>query len=169
VFVRYFLELHAPFRRIESVLLRDPRSWVPAAARRAEGHRERLLTEAGVPIDGHRISRTVVLKFEHPPLRAPSRTLLPFSWADSQHRVMLPTLEADLELASLGPETTLLAINARYTPPLGRLGAAMDRALLHRVAEATLKDFLDRIGRRLVAMTAGEEHGAATGGPIESH
>jgi hypothetical protein len=28
---------------------------------------------------------------------------------------------------------------------MGPLGRAVDRALLHRVAEATLKDFLDRV------------------------
>jgi uncharacterized membrane protein len=38
-----------------------------------------------------------------------------------------------------------LAISARYEPPLGAVGRAIDRALLSRVAEATLKDFLDRV------------------------
>jgi hypothetical protein len=39
-------------------------------------------------------------------------------------------------------------------PPLGALGRAIDRALLFRVAEATLKDFLDRV-REAVLMDAG--------------
>ena len=38
-----------------------------------------------------------------------------------------------------------LAISARYDPPLGAVGRAIDRALLARVAEATVKDFLDRV------------------------
>jgi hypothetical protein len=29
------------------------------------------------------------------------------------------------------------------------VGRAIDRALLHRVAEATIKDFLDRVGEAL--------------------
>jgi hypothetical protein len=32
---------------------------------------------------------------------------------------------------------------------MGLLGRALDRALLHRVAEATAKDFLDRVGEAL--------------------
>jgi hypothetical protein len=29
------------------------------------------------------------------------------------------------------------------------IGRALDKALMHRVAEATVKDFLDRVGDRL--------------------
>jgi hypothetical protein len=36
-------------------------------------------------------------------------------------------------------------MSARYVPPLGALGRAIDRALLFRVAEATIKNFLDQI------------------------
>ena len=39
-------------------------------------------------------------------------------------------------------------MSARYVPPLGAVGRAIDRALLFRVAEATIKDFLDRVARR---------------------
>jgi hypothetical protein len=40
-------------------------------------------------------------------------------------------------------------MSARYRPPLGMIGRALDKALMHRVAEATVKDFLDRVGERL--------------------
>ena len=36
-------------------------------------------------------------------------------------------------------------MSARYVPPFGAVGRAIDRAVLSRVAEATLKDFLDRV------------------------
>jgi hypothetical protein len=42
-------------------------------------------------------------------------------------------------------------MSARYRPPLGAFGQALDRAMLHRVAEATIKDFLDRVGERVGA------------------
>jgi hypothetical protein len=37
----------------------------------------------------------------------------------------------------------------------------IDRVLLHRVAEATVKDFLDRVAVRLLAPDHGPDHGAA--------
>ena len=36
------------------------------------------------------------------------------------------------------------------------MGRALDRAVLSRVAEATLKDFLDRVAERLVAAASPE-------------
>jgi hypothetical protein len=83
--------------------------------------------------------------------------LLPLTWKVTSGEGLFPSLESDLELAPLGPSRTRLAINANYRPPLGVLGLALDRALLHRVAEATLKDFLDRVAERLVRAAAGME------------
>jgi hypothetical protein len=34
------------------------------------------------------------------------------------------------------------------------VGRAIDRVLLHRVAEATVKDFLDRVGRAITGRVA---------------
>jgi hypothetical protein len=54
-------------------------------------------------------------------------------------------LEGELELASLGAHLTQLSLNGRYQPPLGLVGRTIDKALLSRVAEATIKDFIDRL------------------------
>jgi hypothetical protein len=35
------------------------------------------------------------------------------------------------------------------------VGKALDRVLLHRVAEATIKDFLDRVGEGIGARASG--------------
>jgi len=64
---------------------------------------------------------------------------------------LFPSLEADLEIAPLAQGRTQLAMSARYMPPLGALGRAIDRTVLFRVAEATLKDFLDRLAAALRA------------------
>ena len=48
------------------------------------------------------------------------------------------------------PNRTQLSMSARYVPPLGMIGKVIDRAILSRVAEATLKDFLDRVGDALI-------------------
>jgi hypothetical protein len=78
-------------------------------------------------------------------------TSLPLTWEPIGMEGLLPRLEADLEVGSLGGGRTQLAISARYRPPLGAVGRAVDRVLLHRVAEATVKDFLDRVGAAIMA------------------
>jgi uncharacterized membrane protein len=82
-------------------------------------------------------------------------TSLALTWEPIGLEGLLPRLDADIELGSLGEDRTQLAISARYRPPLGVVGRAVDRVLLHRVAEATLKDFLDRLGQAILSQTGG--------------
>lgn len=147
MFVRYFVQIDAPFPAVEERLLDDPATWIPAAAERAERSGEGLLVEIGF---GRvvRVEKAVVIEFR-PPIVMEAKTLLPLSWRSASADGLFPALEADLELAPLGQTRCQLAITGRYVPPLGRLGRATDRALLHRVAEATIKDFVDRVAELL--------------------
>jgi hypothetical protein len=62
---------------------------------------------------------------------------------------LFPVLDADLQLRSEGLEKTRLTLNGCYRPPLGRLGAGLDRAVLHRVAAATIRALLRGIADTL--------------------
>ena len=153
MFVRYFLELSSPFEEVEARLLSSPRDWVPGLARDAEDRAATLMTEVGFgPQDG--LLRKQIEIHVGEPVRMASRTFVPMAWEATGPRVLFPAFSADVEVAGLGPRRTQLSISARYDPPLGAVGRALDRALLHRVAEATVKDFLDRVGERLAAERA---------------
>jgi hypothetical protein len=149
VFARYYLELPLPAEEVERLLTSAPASWIPGLAREADGVGERLLADVGFG-DRSRLDRSVAIDLGTP-IRMPSKTILPLKWTAARASGLFPSLDADLEVAPLGPLRTQLAMSARYVPPFGTLGKAIDRALLHRVAEATLKDFLDRVGAALLA------------------
>jgi hypothetical protein len=150
MFLRYFLELPEPFETVEASLLDDPESWVPGLLKEAEDRGERLLADVGFEVDTGRVDKQVEVRFGAPYV-IPSKTLLPMTWRATGPDRLFPQLDADLEVAALGVDRTQLSISARYRPPLGAAGRALDRALLHRVAEATIKDFLDRVGERIRA------------------
>ncbi len=146
MFIRYFMDLDDPFEDVEAALLADPSSWVPGMARAAGDLGERLLAEVGFVLhEERRIDKEVEISIGEP-FRSPGNARLPMSWNATGAQRLFPSLDADLEVASLGASRTQISISARYGPPLGPLGRALDRALLHRVAEATIKDFLDRVG-----------------------
>jgi hypothetical protein len=146
MFIRYFLDLPVPFESLEAALVSEPEAWLPGLARDAESRGERLLAEVGFAVDdAHRLDKRVEIGFGEPH-RIPTKTILPMTWHATGVEGLFPSLEADLEVASLGPNRTQLSISARYRALMGALGRALDRALLHRVAEATAKDFLDRVG-----------------------
>jgi len=149
MFMRYYLELARPFEEVEAALLISPEDWVPGLASDAEARGERLLTEVGVGPEGHRLEKQVQIELGQS-FRIASKTILPMTWKAAPGEGLFPSLDADLEVARLGGNRTQFSISARYRPPLGGLGRAIDRALLHRVAEATIKDFLDRAGEALL-------------------
>ncbi len=150
MFIRYFVVLPFGMETVEAALLERPEAWVPGLARDAESMGERLLAEVGFAVDdAHRLDKQVEIEFGEP-YRLTAKTLLPIAWRATGPERLFPSLDADLEVAALGPGRTQLSISARYRPPMGALGRALDRALLHRVAEATVKDFLDRVADALL-------------------
>jgi hypothetical protein len=147
MFVRCFTELSADHSAVDAALTTDVQDWLPGLMSRAEESGERRLAEVGF---GHavRVERCVEV-FVGAPARVESTTILPIAWRPAGGQALFPAMSAEIELAPVGEDRTQLAIGATYTPPFGLVGRVADRALLHRVAEATIKDFLDRVRDRL--------------------
>jgi hypothetical protein len=62
---------------------------------------------------------------------------------------LFPVLDADIRLTPAGEHVTLLTLAGTYRPPLGPLGEALDRAMLRRVATATIRNFIGRLGAEI--------------------
>jgi hypothetical protein len=148
MFLRYFIELPLPAEAVEAALLPTPAQWLPLLADQASARGEELLAQVGVGPARRGLRKRVRVGFG-PVVRYPSRTTLAMTWEPTGPGALFPVLEADMEIGALGSNRTQLGLNARYRPPLGTLGRAIDRALLHRVAEATIKDFLDQAGQAI--------------------
>ena len=148
MFLRYYIELPLPVSVVEQALVGSPARGLSAVAGEAQARGDGLLGEVGVGPLGVRLRRQVRIRLGEP-VRFPSMTSLPLTWEPVGLEGLLPRLDANLELGSLGGDRTQLAMSARYRPPLGAVGQAADRVLLHRVAEATVKDFLDRLGQAI--------------------
>ena len=155
MFARYFVELPLQRERVEQVLIDAPRTWLPGIATEANLRGDRLLAEVGIGEDV-RIAREVAIDLGTP-IQLPTKTVLPLRWTATGASGLFPSLDADLEIAPLGHDRCQLSMSARYVPPLGALGRAIDRALLFRVAEATIKNFLDQV-RDGISREVGLEH-----------
>lgn len=60
-------------------------------------------------------------------------------------------------LSSVDEHRSRLEIKASYRVPLGGLGRTLDRPLLHLVAEATIRSFLQRLAEDLAAPPGGSQ------------
>src|SRR5439155_25616418 len=109
-----------------------------------------LLAEVGFGPPGRRLQKRVHIQLGRP-FRLASKGVLPMAWRATGAHAIFPSLEADIEVAPIGQNRTQLSVSARYQPPLGPFGRAIDRTLLHRVAEATIKDFVDRAAEALTS------------------
>jgi len=76
---------------------------------------------------------------------------------------VFPVLDADITLLPSGEQATLLTLAGAYRPPLGSLGQALDRAILHRVAAATIRNFLNRVAADMTGQPRTAEAGT---GPL---
>jgi hypothetical protein len=145
VFVYYFVHVKRPFGEVEPQLvsqLNNLGALADAAYREGENLRDKI----GVRGDHSVMAKTVHLAAGIP-LRGDHQTTIPFAWEATGTPGLFPKLDADLIVATVGPELSQIAIRGAYAPPLGPLGRALDRALLHRVAEACVKSFVDRVAQ----------------------
>jgi hypothetical protein len=69
---------------------------------------------------------------------------------------LFPILDADISISPVGEEGTdaaeqsaRLALAGAYRPPLGRLGAGLDRVVLHRVATMTMRTLLHSVAKTI--------------------
>ena len=63
---------------------------------------------------------------------------------------LFPALDADIVLSSDG-DRTRATLTGTYRPPLGVLGAGLDRLVLRKIAAATMAAFLDEVSGALLA------------------
>ena len=158
--VRYFVELMVPHEAVEGVLLNAEHEWLDGMLTEAGDNGERLMVEVGFG-GAPRLDRPVLVRVGEPQ-RVESKMLLPISWQPPSGHGLLPAMEGDIEVAPIGGSRTQLAMMIRYTPPFGLVGKVADRALLHRVAEATIRDFLVGVAGRIEESLASERSDEAS-------
>ena len=90
--------------RVEHALTRGPDGWVTRLAGEANHHADALLAEVGFGGDV-RVARKVAIEFA-PVVRLASKTVLPIRWTAVGAAGRFPALDADLEVAPLGHQTT---------------------------------------------------------------
>lgn len=98
----------------------------------------RVLLRAGVSW----LRKTVEVRTLVPRLRD-GVVVMPMRWsATGPGGELFPTLDATLQVTAYAPRQTLVTLVGAYRPPLGELGAALDRTLLHHAGQVTIRRFL---------------------------
>ena len=96
------------------------------------------------------------------PMQRDDTTTLGMRWeATGAAGGLFPVLDADISLAPAADEKTRLSLAGSYRPPLGRFGNGLDRAILSRVATATIRELLLSIADALAEPAGSGERAVA--------
>jgi hypothetical protein len=147
VFISFFSQVPVDFdsavARLEPVL-GDLGGWAHEAYRNGERLRARVGVGRGAPF----IAKTVVMEMGEPEKAADTYTI-PISWRATGAPVLFPMMRADLHLVRVSRTVTQIRLSGSYTVPLGSIGQIFDDAVLHRVAESTIENFVRRVAEAL--------------------
>ncbi len=72
------------------------------------------------------------------------------NWKATFPQKLFPTMEGKVSLSPQGKTAAKLTVSGVYEPPLGRVGEDLNEAVMHPVAELTVKELAEAIAKRLV-------------------
>ncbi len=141
MFVQHSVHIDRPIEGCAATLARGPRRWFPRLG-------ETSTYAVGPRVAGLPLRKRVTVEAGEP-VKAGNWTEMPLTWKASFPQKLFPVMEGRVELAPVDGLVTRLTVSGMYDPPLGRVGRQLDEALMHRVAEATVKELAESIAERL--------------------
>ena len=148
--VRIEETIDQPYALVLQAMLGNPGRWLPGLARDAAN---RVVTDLAVRVGNVRVARSVEVDVT-PPTIYPDRCEICVAWKAAENAAFFPELGGVFELVAVGPAQSRLSFEASYDPPAGVLGQLADWALMHRVAEASVREFVQRTAESLRSRAA---------------
>lgn len=140
-------EIDQPYESVAERLRGGPEQWLPGYA--ADG--DHVTGELAYQRGGARIQRRTEVQIG-PVQKFAYGVTVQVGWKGASHPEFYPELEGHLRFEpGRAASHSNMRFDARYTPPGGKVGASVDRALMHRVAESSVRDFLNGVAERLTA------------------
>jgi hypothetical protein len=147
--------INQPYASAQKALLAAPGKWVLSFGVDAS---KRLIAELAIQIGRARAAREVEVEVT-PPTIFPDRSEIFISWKAASMPSLFPELRGLFKLAVVDAGRSRLSFEASYEPPERLAGKLGDQALMHRIAEASVREFVlrtaDALGRRAKAFKQG--------------
>lgn len=150
VFLDDFVDVGCPFAAVRDRLCSDGAWLAPLASRATDDGAVHLRVgpAAGGPVRTEvqiRLGRCVAIG---------SASVVPIRWEATKLPALFPVLDGNLTLTASGEGDCRLGLQASYRPPFDAVGRLLDFALLHKVAQSTIRSFLTQVARSLEEETS---------------
>jgi hypothetical protein len=141
MFIQHSVHINRAVEECSAALAREPRTWFPHL--QADN-----ASDVGLRVAGVSVHKRVTVQLGEPETKG-DWTNVPVSWKATFPEHMFPVLVGRLELVPIDTKVTRLTLSGMYEAPLGRLGALIDDAIMHSVAEATVREVAESIAKQL--------------------
>lgn len=151
MFVQHSVHIDRPVAECAAALQRGPRTWFPHLS--GEGR-----SDVGLKVAGISVRKRVTVELGEPEAKG-DWTNVPISWRATFPEKLFPVLTGRLELTPVEKQVTRLTLSGMYEPPLGKLGGLIDEAVMHSVADATVREVTESVARQLGAVIKSGDRG----------
>lgn len=156
--IRAYDYVERPYDSVRDALHDDALSIFQRATKAAEGRSEALVLALGVDLTGIEMSKDIEITIRgfderktSPECDLTRVTQVELEWQGSSAPGFFPAMTADLNIYPLSHTETQLELVGTYEPPMEVLGEALDAAVGHRIAEASVCRFVQAVAERLRA------------------
>ncbi|MEZ5426301.1 MAG: hypothetical protein R2747_08555 [Pyrinomonadaceae bacterium] len=145
--LRVYDYVNHPYEAVRQVLSRDPETVFRNATKVAAQRAKTVASELHVNIGGIEIGADIAISVksvEDQPkkIMMPEMTCLELEWKASQMPGLFPLMKAELSIYPLTSTETQLDLLGNYEVPFGVLGSAVNAVVGHRIAEASVHQFI---------------------------
>jgi hypothetical protein len=141
MYIQHSVHIDQSVKACTEALVSGARKWFPRLGTKNVG-------AVGFHVAGVPLRKRVTVELGEP-VKAETWTVLPVSWKATFPEKLFPEMTGRIELAPVEEKVTRLTVSGMYQPPLGPLGRHLDDALMHNVAQATVKELAESIAKRL--------------------
>jgi hypothetical protein len=142
-----FVQIDHPFDDVRDELVAAGPDWLGDLLIAAYEEGEQLSLRVSSAIGPIRLSKRVSAELGELVLKS-DRVTQPLRWRAAGATGLFPAMVAELEFTPMGTSMTSISFMGRYVPPLGPLGREVDRMLLHRLAQASVRALLSHVVER---------------------
>ncbi|MDB4970209.1 MAG: hypothetical protein JWN44_5898 [Myxococcales bacterium] len=145
--------VNVPYEKVRDALTRDALGIFQRATASATSRARELVATLHVAVGALEVGADVKIDVRASKEKVSAfgerTTELEMKWTAANNAALFPAMEATLSLYALAAKETHIALHGRYRPPLGLVGGALDAVVGHRVAEASVLNFLQDVAARI--------------------
>lgn len=152
--IRSYDYVNHPYERVRDVLKRDALAVFQSATKAAASRAQSVAAELHVDLGGVGVKADIKISIKNVEEKrdealASVVTRLPLEWEAASKPGLFPLMKGELLIYPLTATETQLDFSGLYEPPFGTVGKAMNAMIGHRIAEASVHQFITDVASYL--------------------